>query len=53
MEQLEGRVELILDGGTVPGGVPSTVVDCTQDPPIILRQGALSSETILAEITNH
>ncbi len=27
-EQLEGRIALILDGGTTPGGVPSTVVNC-------------------------
>lgn len=46
LEQLDGRVELVLDGGPVPGGVPSTVVDCTQDPPKILRQGALTAEQI-------
>src|SRR5574341_784218 len=27
--QLGGRISLILDGGTTPGGVPYTVVDCT------------------------
>src|SRR5512145_867358 len=46
LEQMEGRVELVLDGGPVPGGVPSTVVDCTQDPPQILRQGAITAEAI-------
>ncbi len=46
LDQLEGRVEMVLDGGEVPGGVPSTVIDCTQDPPQILRQGAISAETI-------
>ncbi len=45
-EQLSGRIELILDGGKTPGGVPSTVVDCTVTPTRILRQGAISSETI-------
>lgn len=50
LEQLDGRIELLLDGGSVPGGVPSTVVDCTQDPPKILRQGALSEEAILAAL---
>lgn len=50
LEQLDGRVELVLDGGPVPGGVPSTVVDCTQDPPRILRQGALSAEAIFAAL---
>jgi L-threonylcarbamoyladenylate synthase len=47
LEQLDGRIELVLDGGAVPGGVPSTVVDCTQDPPRILRQGAISADDIL------
>lgn len=46
LEQLDGRVELLIDGGAVPGGVPSTVVDCTQEPPKILRQGALAAEAI-------
>lgn len=52
MEQLQGRVELVLDGGTVPGGVPSTVVDCTQDPPRILRQGAIGPEAIESTLSN-
>ncbi len=49
-EQLAGRVELILDGGRCPGGVPSTVVDCTGQDLRILRQGAISAEDI-AKIT--
>lgn len=46
LEQLDGRVELVIDGGPAAGGVPSTVVDCTQSPPTVLREGAISSETI-------
>lgn len=46
-DQLEGRIHLILDGGRSPGGVPSTVVDCTTDEPAILRQGPLSIEDLL------
>ena len=30
LAQLGGRIDAILDGGTTPGGVPSTVLDCTQ-----------------------
>lgn len=41
LEQLAGRIPLILDGGACPGGVPSTVVDCTAPEPVILRQGAI------------
>jgi L-threonylcarbamoyladenylate synthase len=42
MVQLEGRVDLVLDGGPTPGGVPSTVVDCTTPDLRILRAGPLS-----------
>ncbi len=45
--QLGGRIPLILDGGTTPGGIPSTLVDCTQDQPIILREGPVSLQAIL------
>jgi L-threonylcarbamoyladenylate synthase len=41
--QLGGRIELILDGGRTPGGLPSTVVDCTGAEPVILRPGPISA----------
>jgi L-threonylcarbamoyladenylate synthase len=44
--QLGGRIELILDGGRCPGGVPSTVLDLTTDPPTILRAGTIAVEEI-------
>jgi L-threonylcarbamoyladenylate synthase len=44
--QLNGRIELILDGGRVNGGVPSTVVDCTGPEPVILRAGPVSAAEI-------
>lgn len=47
-DQLGGEVDLILDGGPCPGGVPSTVVDCTGPDVRILRAGAISSESIAA-----
>jgi L-threonylcarbamoyladenylate synthase len=40
----DGRVELILDGGTTAGGVGSTLADCTVWPPRILRQGTVVVE---------
>lgn len=43
-EALGERVRLILDGGRCPGGVASTVVDVTTDPPSIRRRGALVNE---------
>jgi L-threonylcarbamoyladenylate synthase len=45
--QLGGTIPLILDGGRTPGGLPSTVIDCTGLEPRILRQGPISVEAIL------
>ena len=36
----EGEVDLLVDGGAMPGGQPSTLVDATVDPPRVLRAGA-------------
>lgn len=47
LEQLEGRIDLILDGGPVPGGQASTVLDCTQEKLKVLREGPVSLESIL------
>lgn len=44
--QLGGRIDVILDGGPCPGGVPSTVLDLTADPPRILRRGPVSREAL-------
>jgi L-threonylcarbamoyladenylate synthase len=40
---LGGKVAAIVDGGPVAYGVSSTIVDCTVDPPTILRQGPLTA----------
>jgi L-threonylcarbamoyladenylate synthase len=50
MEQLDGRIPLILDGGRTPGGIPSTVVDCTGAEPKILRNGPVSSLEIFKSL---
>ena len=42
LAQLDGRVDLVLDGGETPGGVPSTVVDMTGATPKILRKGPVT-----------
>lgn len=51
LEQLGGRIELLIDGGRVPGGVPSTVVDCTGPTPAVLREGPITRAMILAAIS--
>lgn len=48
--QLSGRIPLILDGGTTPGGKASTVVDCSGPEPVILRQGPITLDQILAAL---
>jgi L-threonylcarbamoyladenylate synthase len=45
-EQLGGRIGLIIDGGKTPGGVPSTLVDCTTSELKILREGPISLEEL-------
>ena len=46
LRQLGGRIGLIIDGGATPGGVPSTVVDCTGAEPVVVRAGPISLEDI-------
>ncbi|MBC8099943.1 MAG: threonylcarbamoyl-AMP synthase, partial [Armatimonadetes bacterium] len=41
LEDLDGRIDLVLDGGPAPIGLESTVVDLTQTPPVVLRPGGL------------
>ncbi|HUI89882.1 MAG TPA: L-threonylcarbamoyladenylate synthase [Anaerolineales bacterium] len=48
--QLNGRIPLILDGGKTPGGIASTVVDCTGTNPIIVRDGPIAADELAAII---
>ncbi len=48
--QLNGRIPMILDGGKTPGGVPSTLVDCTGKEPVILRDGPISLAVLLSAL---
>ena len=43
---LHDRIDMILDGGACHFGVESTIVDCTEDVPIILRPGAITKEML-------
>lgn len=42
LADLDGQIDLILDGGPAPGGVASTVLDVTVSPARILREGVVS-----------
>ena len=43
---LNGKIEMILDGGKCSGGIESTVLDCTERSPRILRAGLITKEMI-------
>ena len=49
-EQLKGHIRLIVDGGRTPGGVPSTLVDCTGSEIQVLREGPISLAQILSAL---
>jgi L-threonylcarbamoyladenylate synthase len=46
LRQLGDAVDLILDGGPAPGGTASTVVDCSDAEPRVLRAGAIATSEI-------
>ena len=53
-EDLGGKIDMILDGGSVDIGVESTILDMTVNPPMILRPGAVTQEMleeVLGEVT--
>ena len=45
-EDLNGRVDMIIDGGNIPIGLESTIVDMTSEIPMILRPGFVSKEML-------
>jgi len=45
-QALLSRLDLLLDGGPLPGGLPSTVLDVTVSPPRLLRPGAISRQSL-------
>jgi len=44
--ELDGKIDLVIDGGRTKVGIESTVVDMTTDPPKVLREGAIKTEEI-------
>ena len=54
IEDLSGRIDMILDGGPVGIGIESTIVDVTSDIPVILRPGYITKkmlEAVVGEVT--
>ena len=46
IEDLSGKVDIIIDGGITKVGVESTVLDITITPPVILRPGGVTREQL-------
>jgi L-threonylcarbamoyladenylate synthase len=46
IEDLNGRVDYILGGGKCDVGVESTIIDCTENPPCVLRPGGITLEML-------
>ncbi len=46
IDDLSGRIDLVVDGGPTTIGVESTVLDLTSDPPTILRPGAVTADML-------
>lgn len=46
-QNFKNQVDIVIDGG-IGGMVPSTVVDCTVDPPELIRQGLGNWDSIFA-----
>lgn len=52
LEDLDGRIDMILDGGPTSVGLESTVLDLTGDAPTVLRPGAVSAEDLRHVLPN-
>ncbi len=46
MEDLNGRIDMVIDGGEVRIGLESTIVDFTEDIPCILRPGYVNEQKL-------
>lgn len=48
LDDLDGRIDLVLDGGATPIGLESTVVNLTTEPPQLLRPGGVTRAQVEA-----
>ena len=51
LDQLDGKIDMLLDSGPARVGIESTVIDMTVTPPKILREGAIKSSAISRQIS--
>ena len=50
MEDLSGKIHIVIDGGPCQVGLESTILDLTVEPPQILRPGAVTREALIRVI---
>jgi len=48
LQDLDGRIDLVVDGGATTVGVESTVLDLSREQPLILRPGAVTADMLRA-----
>ena len=46
LRDLDGKIDMVIDGGTVDIGLESTIVDVTGEVPVILRPGFITEEML-------
>jgi L-threonylcarbamoyladenylate synthase len=52
LDDLHGRIDMVLDAGPTMIGVESTVVDLTVEPPAVLRPGGVTLEALREALPN-
>lgn len=50
LQDMDGRIDAILDGGPVGIGLESTIVDVTETVPVLLRPGAITMEMLRSKV---
>jgi L-threonylcarbamoyladenylate synthase len=46
IRQIGDKIDAVIDSGKTPGGKGSTIIDITQNPPVILREGIISGKIL-------
>ena len=46
LDRLGEKIDALIDGGRTPGGAGSTVLDVTENPPALLREGVIPMSSI-------
>lgn len=52
LQDMDGKIDAIIDGGAVGIGLESTIVDVTEDVPMVLRPGAITVEMLRDTVGN-